>query len=340
MGKKSYEMQSGMAGPVWYHCEAAVQGRSHVRDGIPCQDKVQYRNRKGVSAIALADGAGSCSQSEIGASVLVQRICDELTEHFDFCWEEDLKAVQDLLIGRIRKTLSVAAAELLCAVEDLSSTLLAAAVSGDRFFALHIGDGVIGCMRDGEAEVLSGPMNGEFKNQTYFTTYLYLEKVMRIYRGHLDGRTGFLLMSDGPSGCLFSEQEGSLSRAVSGIIQFTSTYREDLAQKELERSIRQMILPRTRDDCSLICLASSENWKGLSSMNRSDQKDIFGRCGRDIKTGSRIAEQLSTDQYRSSEWIARKVYVREKRARSLLERMKGRNLVEEEDGNYRLLVHR
>ena len=88
MGKRVQKMAQNEAETVWYHGGTAMQGRSHMQSGMPCQDQVQYLNRNGVSAIALADGAGSCNQSETGARVMVQRICEELTDSFDWYLEE------------------------------------------------------------------------------------------------------------------------------------------------------------------------------------------------------------------------------------------------------------
>ena len=329
MGKRVQKMAQNEAETVWYHGGTAMQGRSHMQSGMPCQDQVQYLNRNGVSAIALADGA----------RVMVQRICEELTDSFDWYLEEKAEEIRRRLVNRIQKSLSETAWEMNCYVMDLSSTLLAAAVCGDQFLAVHIGDGVIGCMRDGELDVLSEPMNGEFKNQTYFTTFPDLRRVLRIYRGNLDGRTGFVLMSDGPSGCFYNEGTGTFSRAAAGILQYMSTYREDVAQQELEKCFRNVILPRTTDDCSLICLVSSKNFKGLRGMEKPEKKEIFGERGRDLKTGNRLIETLSTEQFSSLSRLAGRAHVREERMKDFLGMLQEQNLVEEKDGRYRLLVH-
>lgn len=339
MGKTDKNMGQEKSEAIWYHGGTAMQGRSHVKSGTPCQDQIQHLHKNGVSVIALADGAGSCSQSETGARVMVQRICEELADNFERYLDGEAEDVRRSLVNRIQKSLSKTAWEMNCYAMDLSSTLLAAAVSGDRFFAVHIGDGVIGCMRDGELEALSEPMNGEFKNQTYFTTFPDLRRVLRIYRGNLDGRTGFVLMSDGPSGCFYNERTGTFSRAAFSILQYLSTYREDFAQQELEKCFRNVILPRTTDDCSLICLVSSENWKGLRRMEKPEKKEIFGDRGRDLKTGRRLVETLSTEHFSSLSRLADKAHVREERMKEFLEMLQKQNLVEEKDGWYRLLVH-
>ena len=42
---------------------------------------------------------------------------------------------------------------------DLASTFLCVAVSGDRFLGAHVGDGVVGYLKNGELKVISAPDN-------------------------------------------------------------------------------------------------------------------------------------------------------------------------------------
>ena len=46
---------------MWKTLQCAVQGRSHIKTEIPCQDKTFTSIENGVSVIALADGAGSAN---------------------------------------------------------------------------------------------------------------------------------------------------------------------------------------------------------------------------------------------------------------------------------------
>ena len=61
----------------WLALGESVTGTAHHTRNIPCQDAFRFRTF-GVTAdwlmIAIADGAGSASHSDIGAMVL----CDEL----------------------------------------------------------------------------------------------------------------------------------------------------------------------------------------------------------------------------------------------------------------------
>ncbi|MCB8045053.1 protein phosphatase 2C domain-containing protein [Microbacterium oxydans] len=99
-------------------------------------------------------------------------------------------------------------------IHDFASTFLGVAVSGDKFLGAHIGDGVIGYLKNGELHVISAPDNSEFANQTTFVTSQGAAASMRLFRGSLQGVTGFILMSDGAGGkpvqCSHASVSGSL----------------------------------------------------------------------------------------------------------------------------------
>lgn len=67
---------------LWRVIAASEIGTRHVRDGLPCQDRCEHRQtiheqsgeRYFVSAVA--DGAGTAAQSEIGATVATQTAVD------------------------------------------------------------------------------------------------------------------------------------------------------------------------------------------------------------------------------------------------------------------------
>ncbi len=62
---------------------AAAIGRSHIRDGNPCQDKFYaWRGANKKSAgIALSDGAGSSPYSQIGAEYTVNTVIPFVHDH-------------------------------------------------------------------------------------------------------------------------------------------------------------------------------------------------------------------------------------------------------------------
>ena len=68
---------------MWHIHTSSATGRSHRRSGAPLQDRTCVRTENGVTAAALADGAGSASLSHEGAEAAVQRTCRFLCRNFD-----------------------------------------------------------------------------------------------------------------------------------------------------------------------------------------------------------------------------------------------------------------
>ena len=56
---------------MWKIVQCAVQGRSHIKADIPCQDKTFALVKNEVYVMALADGA------EQGRTVVFYRLCEE-----------------------------------------------------------------------------------------------------------------------------------------------------------------------------------------------------------------------------------------------------------------------
>jgi len=154
----------------WMFSTAAVAGRSHEKADAPCQDAVGGRRAGSVTALALADGAGSASQSELGARIAVSATLDLLTSSFDSVYPEVENRARETIIGTAVSQLVKAAEAAATPVSEFASTLIFVAVKHDLFIAGHVGDGIIACERDGQREVLSRPQRGEHVNETVFIT--------------------------------------------------------------------------------------------------------------------------------------------------------------------------
>ena len=71
----------------WHSCSCYVQGITHIRLGLPCQDCAKTTTKNEVKIIALSDGCGSSEVSQIGSKLTVDFIVDFLSENFNklFC---------------------------------------------------------------------------------------------------------------------------------------------------------------------------------------------------------------------------------------------------------------
>ena len=88
---------------MWQTQIDRVTGRGHQRQGMPCQDRVLSMERNGVTAIALADGAGSAALSHEGAECAVQAVCELLCENFDALFSAQSSAeVRHFLLSGVR----------------------------------------------------------------------------------------------------------------------------------------------------------------------------------------------------------------------------------------------
>lgn len=238
-----------------------VRGRGHVLDGSRGQDRTSYHARDGVQALCLSDGAGSATHSEYGAQALVQAGCSLLVERFgEFVASQDGVALKlevvELLIARLREVAERHRVE----VRDLAATFLAVAADEERFLVVHVGDGVIGYVKDGIATVISGPDNSEFANQTSFLTSEASAGTMRILRGTLDGVDGFILMSDGTASSLYNARTKELANACLKIVaRLASAPKARTKNPEYRKQLRRLVDTKirfaTKDDCSIGVLA-------------------------------------------------------------------------------------
>jgi hypothetical protein len=238
-----------------FHYQA--RGHGHALDGTRGQDRTGYLSRGGIQALCLADGAGSATHSEHGAEALVHEGCRLLAERFtDFVTSEDGLQVKLDILQRLRDRLKAIAGHREWELKDLAATFLAVAVSGDRFVVVHVGDGVIGYMKNGELRVASTPDNSEFANETTFVTSEDAMARMRLYRGSLDGVSGFVLMSDGTASSLYNSCTKELAPACAKLIALvgsapTRRVNNPAHRKDLQRLVNTRIRGATKDDCSL-----------------------------------------------------------------------------------------
>lgn len=234
-----------------------VRGRGHLRDRTPVQDRTKHLAHRGVQVLCLADGAGSASHSDIGAQTVVDEGCAALLERFDdVAGSDDGVGVKVELLNRLLGKLASVAERNNVELRELASTFLCVAVSDDKFVGAHIGDGVIGYLKNGELKVISGPDNSEFANQTTFVTSGRAAESMRLFRGSLDGITGFVLMSDGTGESLYDSRTGQLAAACSKLIAAVGAAPGGLSKsskykKRLQRFVGVTIRNATNDDCSI-----------------------------------------------------------------------------------------
>lgn len=251
--------------------DLTIQGRAHIRDNIPCQDKTATLERHGVHCITLADGAGSARLSHLGAQAIVNNVAELLCESFDTFYFAPTagdvnRSIAEYVLDELHKT----AEKHSCELNDLSSTLLFVAVKKDKYIVGQVGDGVIAYCREGKLEIAVKPDTGEFVNTTHFTTSPNLTHHLRLFKGDMSGLTGFVIMSDGTAESLYLRRTGELSQIVKRIIDATYCKNKEYSIRELLEFFQKSILMRTTDDCSIAVLS---NFKSDKAFFESLSKD-------------------------------------------------------------------
>lgn len=254
--------------------QLAVQGRGHVKEGIPCQDKTAAREEFGTRCVVLADGAGSARLSHFGAAAVVERAAELLCREFESFYgavapADVTKSILDVLHVRLHEV----AKEHECELADLASTLLFAASNGGRYIIGQLGDGCIAFSREGGLKLVAKPEKGEFANQTCFITSAHAERHFRLFKGDLGNIDGFVLMSDGAAESLYQRNTDTVAPLVRKLIIATFCKNSEWLQNAVRSIFDRKIIQKTTDDCSVAVIPFFTSYKDL--FEKLDRHDLF-----------------------------------------------------------------
>ena len=280
---------------MWHTQSAVVTGRGHRLRQLPGQDRTFTLEENGVTAAALADGAGSAPLSHEGAEQAVRTACRVLCRQFEvFSGPASAFEMRRTVLEAVQAAICRRAEELGTRPAALACTLLAVAVKGDRYLVFHVGDGVIGYQRDGVVRVASGPRNGEFANTTTFVTSLDALPRSRALRGRQPGLEGFVLMSDGCEAALYHKGREKLAPLVGRLLQRAELFSPEVSEGQLRAVTGEVIARRTQDDCSLVLVSRRTDtfgrWEkltqreraavlGIATQNRNRRRRMIRRYG-------------------------------------------------------------
>lgn len=167
----------------WLSVWCSKIGSSHIVEGSPCQDssKVEYLSGTDFVIAAISDGAGSCVNSQIGSTFLVDASIEKLASLIKLGrlfqdnafelnqrkWkEESFKVFKEL-----KQDLQYIAIEKNLEYKSLSATLIVVISNGSYIACANVGDGRAAFRnRDGEWMAMLNPTKGEEANQTLFIT--------------------------------------------------------------------------------------------------------------------------------------------------------------------------
>jgi len=153
---------------AWIILGDSVAGTSHRARSVPCQDAFRFCESDEWLAIAVADGAGSSSHSEIGATLA----CDEFVRRFAAIDPPMLFSRDGMtaLFGEVRTVLVAEAQRVGVKPRELACTALLALIGRDSAAFAQVGDGAI-VIRHGENyRTIFWPEIAEYANSTNFLT--------------------------------------------------------------------------------------------------------------------------------------------------------------------------
>jgi Protein phosphatase 2C len=172
----------------WKAIARSSKGTSHKKLEICCQDYGNYKTIKTDLIIgAVADGAGSAKNSDLGAELAVTKIIQHLKKRFEKRTnfpndEQEVKKIFAESLEKVLKDLNNEAKNKNFSVDDLACTLLAVVSKPEWFAAMQIGDGfvVIRSKEEEKYEILFPPDKGEYINETTFVTSSNALNAMRV----------------------------------------------------------------------------------------------------------------------------------------------------------------
>lgn len=324
---------------MWYTQQCAVQGKGHQKTGTPCQDKTYSIVKGSCTVCALADGAGSAFLSHFGAETVAKTICDYMADNFDAIINEDGVVVKQNILAVVGNSLNALCLEKKCTIKDLASTLLFVAEKAGKFIICHIGDGVIGYIKDDKVLVASHPENGEFANTTVFTTSSDAIASMKIIKGNLNQISGFILMSDGTEVSFYNKRDKVLSPSLTRLVKLASACDADYMSRMLNSTFENLVKQKTSDDCSIVLMSHCAEGAGYRDFSEEDKCCILGlpntRASRKrLQSFDAVLEILQT--WKTYSAIKGRLHWRGKKLDRVFKRLVNAKILEvREDGHYK-----
>ncbi len=269
-----------------------AQGKSHIKNNIPCQDYCDYLIEDEFSIIALSDGAGSCKYSHFGSKLLVEKIILFFKDNYKTLFEKEIENIKENIIEYLSKNIEDMSKEKSIEEKELSATLLFVGCYKDKFIYGHIGDGIICYDIDGKLRVLSQGVGGEFKNETIFFKKNIDKKYFNLSIKSLKNVLSFYCFSDGLEPILISNKGDKLALLLQTFSLWIYKYDSDYVEKNLYHNLNEVVKDNhnIHDDLSLI----------IMNINNSETKKI-----REIK--ERITDIIVDKIEESSEELNNKL---------------------------------
>lgn len=234
----------------WKAFAVTFRGKLHEKENIKCQDSVYGSNSGDTIILALSDGAGSARLSHIGSKIVVNTFAGLLRSNFEKFYRGEYP--YKVIIERINKNFSKSAIKYGVKPEELSATLLGIAMKDNKYFFIHIGDGIAAYYND-KLRILSIGMSGEYANETVFVNSENIDNnQLVVKKGTINSNTqAFLVMSDGASKIFYDNKKEEFAPAVMKVLNWLRKYDVKQVKKNLLHSLSKLPPHYVFDDFSL-----------------------------------------------------------------------------------------
>jgi len=196
-----YPIDPELAASKWVVVGASVQGTSHIKIPLPCQDAHAYKAiNDSILVAAVADGLGSAMYAQAGSQLaaacavsFVEQALAASIPGDEATWVDLARSCFLSACARLEEEAQNNQATL----RDYSTTLLLAILTPDWLVAGHIGDGAaVASLEDGSLVVVSLPQNEEYVNVTFPLTMPDMINVAEFKASPIKVKA-LALMSDG-----------------------------------------------------------------------------------------------------------------------------------------------
>lgn len=166
---------------AWSAIGESVTGTAHRSRGTPCQDAFRYLHFGPDGdwfAVAVADGAGSATHADAGATVA----CDELVRRVGLVPPDTLMTPEGItaLFTDVRGTLLAEAGRLGVPIREVACTAILVILGPASTVCAQIGDGAIVLGAAGGYRVAYWPEPAEYANVTDFLTDAHFTDTLRV----------------------------------------------------------------------------------------------------------------------------------------------------------------
>lgn len=223
------------------------------------------KRSESIICVAMSDGASSASNAEIGARTIVNGLISKIFKNregqgvledlLNFTKDEIrsyfYKSIMASLNEEIQKLQNLQSAKDTCSLQSMASTMMCFFTDGDKYYALGIGDGLIGkCGKDG-VEIILEPEHLMYVNQTHYITDNDAFNNIRVMSGKYDQDSSYVMMTDGSCSCLYSKRKKIFAPLLYKFCNIVNNYPRAIGNKYIHTSMKTLFPKRTDDDCAL-----------------------------------------------------------------------------------------